>query len=437
MNGKDIMNSRYTGYLFCALAMVGVGSTVVVSRPIAVGLPPFTATVLRFAIALPLFVLVMRRRGVRWPRLSRRDAWPVIAQGGAGSVGYTVLLISGMKLASAADAGVIAGTLPAVSAVVAMIALGERPGVALLGTIALATTGVLICTVHVDDIAGPQARHSLVGNALVFAAIVCEALFILLNRKLRTPVDPLPLSALMCGVGLMVAIVPACLERPWTYALDIKALGGVLYYALVPTVAGFVLWYAGARRISGAEAGLMTALVPVNTVALAALVLREAVSAAQLTGVVCVLGVPCCWPPWARCAARARQPEALSTKNEALATLYVLPIAECPGLPTIDRNSRRVDGSVRNVPSMRDVTMLTPALCTPRVDMHWCAASRITPTPAGCNTSFSVSAICTVIFSWICRRLAKASTSRASFEMPTTRWFGRYATCARPMIGTM
>lgn len=284
------MNSRYAGYLFCALAMLGVGSTVVVSKAIAAGLPPFSATALRFAIAFPLFVLAMRCLGVRWPRLDRRDALLVIAQAGAGSVGYTVLLISGMKLASAADAGVIAGTLPAVSAGVAMLALGERPAPALLGAILLATAGVLVCTVHPGEFSAPHAVSSLAGNALVFLAIVCEALFILLNRKLRTAVAPLPLSALMCSIGFAVAIVPACFEKPWTLPVDASALGGVLYYALVPTVAGFVLWYAGAARISGAEAGLMTALVPVSAVALAAMVLGEPVSAAQLAGVACVLG---------------------------------------------------------------------------------------------------------------------------------------------------
>ncbi|RKR36755.1 DMT family transporter [Paraburkholderia sp. BL17N1] len=287
------MNSRYAGYLFCALAMVGVGSTVVVSKSIAAGLPPFSATALRFAIAFPLFVLAMRWRGVRWPRLDRRDTLLVIAQAGAGSVGYTVLLISGMKLASAADAGVIAGTLPAVSAGVAMLALGERPAPALIGAILLATAGVLACTlhtVHPGEFTAPRMASSLAGNALVFLAIVCEALFILLNRKLRTAVAPLPLSALMCGIGFVVAIVPACFEKPWALPVDASALGGVLYYALVPTVLGFVLWYAGAARLSGAEAGLMTALVPVSAVALAAVVLGESVSAAQLAGVACVLG---------------------------------------------------------------------------------------------------------------------------------------------------
>ncbi|WP_109481888.1 DMT family transporter [Paraburkholderia sp. C35] len=286
------MNTRYSGYFYCTLAMIGVGTTVIVSKTIAAGLPPFTATALRFAIAFPVFVAMMRVQKTGWPKLDKRDALLVIAQAGAGSVGYTVCLISGMRLASAADAGVIAGTLPAVSAGFAALALGERPSLALLGAIALATVGVLACTVRIDDMAASRDAHSLVGNMLIGAAIVCEALFILLNRKLRTPVAALPLSALMSGIGLLVAIVPAAFEQPWRIPFDaslVAALTGVVYYALVPTVLGFVLWYAGASRISGAEAGLVTALVPVSTLAFAAGLLHESISHAQLAGVACVL----------------------------------------------------------------------------------------------------------------------------------------------------
>ncbi|CAG4894667.1 DMT family transporter [Paraburkholderia gardini] len=284
------MNSRSTGYLFCALAMIGVGSTVVVSKTIAAGLPPFCATALRFAIAFPLLAAIMRMRGATFPRLNRRDTMLVIAQAGAGSVGYTVFLISGMKLASAADAGVIAGTLPAVTAGVAMIAFGERPRPALIGAILLATAGVLACTVRFDDIEGARNSRALVGDALVLAAVFCEVLFILLNRKLSTPVPALQLSALMSGIGFAVAVVPALFEAPWRGHVDSAAIAGVVYYALVPTVAGFVLWYAGAARISGSEASLTTALVPVSSVALAAWLLHEPVSVAQLGGVACVLG---------------------------------------------------------------------------------------------------------------------------------------------------
>ena len=42
-----------------------------------------------------------------------------------------------------------------------------------------------------------------------------------------------------------------------------------------------------------------------------------------------------------------------------------------------------------------------------------------TPTPLGFKTLSMHCAICAVIFSWTCKRLANASTTRASVLMPT------------------
>ena len=290
------MGSRLTGYFFCALAMIGVGSTVVASKLIAQGLPPFTATALRFAIAFPLFVLAMKLTGEGWPPVSRRETWLLVLQSGSGSVGYTVLLLSGMRLASATDAGVIAGTLPAVAALVAIVALRERPGALTLAAVALASAGVLVCTMHTGDasssvsMGGMRSPSRLLGNAFVLLAVVCEALFILLGKRLRTPVSPLQMSTLMSGIGLALSLLPALGERPWALHYDRMAVAGVVYYALVPTVGGFMLWFAGAARIAGAQASALTAFVPVSAAAFAAAVLHEAIGAPQWWAIACVLG---------------------------------------------------------------------------------------------------------------------------------------------------
>jgi drug/metabolite transporter (DMT)-like permease len=289
------MGSRLTGYFFCALAMIGVGSTVVASKLIVDGLPPFTATALRFAIAFPLFVLAMKATGQPWPRVSRREAWLLVLQSGSGSVGYTVLLLSGMRLTSATDAGVIAGTLPAVAALVAIAVLRERPGRLTLGAVGLATIGVLICTVRTGDDSGQGAAAvsaaTLLGNSFILVAVVCEAVFILLNKRLRTPVSPLQMSTLMSGIGLVLSLVPAALtERPWALHYDGIAVLGVVYYALVPTVGGFLLWFAGAARIDGAQASALTAFVPISAALFAAAVLHEAIRPAQWWAIACVLG---------------------------------------------------------------------------------------------------------------------------------------------------
>lgn len=285
------MGARLTGYFYCTLAMIGVGSTVVASKMIAHGLPPFTATALRFTIALPLFMVLMKLTRQRWPQVSRGEALLLIVQAASGSVGYTVLLLIGMRLTSAIDAGVIAGTLPAVAALVAVAALRERPGPLTIGAIALATASVLVCTIGTADApTSSVSATSLLGNVCVLVAVLCEALFILLNKRLRTPVTPLQMSTLMAGIGLVLSLVPALAERPWSIAFDAPALAGVAYYALVPTVGGFLLWFAGAGRIAGTQASALTAFVPISAAAFAAVVLHERIDAMQWCAMACVLG---------------------------------------------------------------------------------------------------------------------------------------------------
>ncbi|AHF84937.1 membrane protein [Rhizobium leguminosarum bv. trifolii WSM1689] len=278
------MSRQVQGYIYLALAMLTVGSTVVASKLIASGLPPFSATALRFAIAFPVLLLLMWATGARLPRFSRHDRLILIIQAGAGSVGYTTLLISGLSLTSAADAGVIIGTLPVVSAAISILLLRERPQRALLLAVALATAGVLSIAFTPDAAGG-----ALSGNALIFLAVVCEGLFILLNKRLKTEIAPLALSTLMAGIGFIVAAIPAVFEAPFAHGISTSALGAVVYYALVPTVGGFLLWYAGAERVSGTEAALFTALAPVSAVMLAFIILGEPVGLSQIAGIACVL----------------------------------------------------------------------------------------------------------------------------------------------------
>jgi len=281
------------GYLYCALAMVTVGSTVVASKVIAAGLPPFTATALRFMVALPVFLVLCWLLRARWPRIGRRDAALLLLQAGAGSVGYTVLLISGMSFTSAATAGVLVGTLPIVTAAFAVLGLGERPTVRLLGAIALAALGVLVASGVNWPAAGAgvaRGAGQLLGMALILASVACESFFILLNKRLRAPIEALPLSTLMSALGLLLAGgASLAIERPWEISMNASALQAVLYYALVPTVLGFVLWYAGAARISGAEAALFTALSPISATLLASTILHEPITMPQLAGMACVL----------------------------------------------------------------------------------------------------------------------------------------------------
>ncbi|KVC94294.1 DMT family transporter [Burkholderia ubonensis] len=285
------MKTRLIGYLYLAAAMTGVGSTVIASRLAADGLPPFTATALRFLIATPLLFALMRAQRLRWPRLSRRDAGLLVVQAAAGGVGYTVLLICGTRLSSPLDAGVMLGTLPAMSTLIAAVLLRERQTPRDWAAAALATAGVLLVT-FTPGHAAPSMR-ALAGDALVLAAVACEAVFILLNRRLAVPLAPLTLSTAMSGLGFALALVPAAFEwhaatAGWTSGA-IAAVVSVVYYALVPTVLGYLCWYAGSARTSGTEAALFTAFAPVSAVLFAVTLFGETLNAARLAGIALVV----------------------------------------------------------------------------------------------------------------------------------------------------
>ena len=69
----------------------------------------------------------------------------------------------------------------------------------------------------------------------------------------------------------------------------------------MPTVGGYLLWYAGAARVDAGRAALYTAVLPVAALVLAAAVLHEPVGVRQLVGAACVLAaIAASAVPWRR-----------------------------------------------------------------------------------------------------------------------------------------
>lgn len=284
------------GPVLCGAAMATVGTSVLASKLIGLQVEPFAATAMRHALALPVLLLlcVLCRPAWAWP--GWRDASILLLQAASGSVGYTVLLIAGTSMASATDAGVVAGTLPAMATLFAILVLGERPGLPALLGIALATAGVLLLSV--SDGAGPGAplpRRTL-GIALVAAAVACEVIFILGQRRLSTPIEPLAMATLMSAGGLMLSLPAAGvawamgLSRTGLDASNLPlAMAAIAWYAWVPTVLGFWLWYAGAGRATATQAAVATAWLPLVAVVGAAAVLGETLSSPQVGALALVL----------------------------------------------------------------------------------------------------------------------------------------------------
>ena len=243
-----------------AAAMALVGSTVVASKIIAAGLPFH-----RHLRCVAGAALLLPHETDRRPCPDSARDWALLtAQAAAGSVGYTVLLITGLQARLGGGRRHHPGRIAAgVRRPGRDALLGERPGATLVA-IAIATAGVWLTMASPPALKAPRHWRAMRWCWAPCAAKACSSLRTSGCAPAARCVDHHDRHR----PGRLGAGEPAG-RGARTLALPADAVLAVAYYALAPTVGGFLLWYAGAAR-NGAEAALFTAVAPVCAVLLAA-----------------------------------------------------------------------------------------------------------------------------------------------------------------------
>ena len=116
-----------TGYLLLFAGMALVGTYTALSKPLSEAFPVFLLAWLRFAIAA-LVMMPWLRRVHDEPPLSSTVKRALFLQSLFGNFLFSILMLSGVALTSAAAAGVIMAALPPLVAVFSWWFLRERAG---------------------------------------------------------------------------------------------------------------------------------------------------------------------------------------------------------------------------------------------------------------------------------------------------------------------
>jgi drug/metabolite transporter (DMT)-like permease len=271
-------------YLACAMLMTG--ANVPIGKVVVATLPVYAFTFLRFAAAsLLLAFLASRETGPRLNDLAARDWLGVGAMSLFGMVLYTVFILEGVKRTSGVDAGIILATLPAVVALLGALFLRERPRALQLLAVAMAAGGVaLILTREAPPGAG--AASSLLGDLLVGAAVLGEAAFVVLSRRLSGVLSPLRLalagSVCACALSLPLALASGDLGRLGAVPLMTWILAG--WYTLSASILCLWLWYRGVGYVETWMAGVCTACLPLAALAVSVFALGEPLTWTQAAG---------------------------------------------------------------------------------------------------------------------------------------------------------
>ncbi|MBX9590482.1 MAG: DMT family transporter [Hyphomonadaceae bacterium] len=281
--------SRLAAAASLLAAMTLTGANVAFGKAVVAEFPIYVFVLFRFAVATAALLLVAgAESGPRLKDMTQGQRRDLVLMALFGMVGFTVLIFEGLKRTAAADAGIITATLPAVVALLGVIAIGDRLSRPQAGAVVLAVAGLIL----VQASGAASGTSTLLGNLFVGGAVLCEASFVLLGKRLAPPYRPLRLALGANLVGLVLSLPLALMELPTFDPASVRpamwALG--VWYSLAASVICLWLWYRGLPHVETWLAGLTTAAIPVAALGMSALYLGETIGPARLAGAALVIG---------------------------------------------------------------------------------------------------------------------------------------------------
>jgi drug/metabolite transporter (DMT)-like permease len=121
-------------------------------------------------------------------------------------------------------------------------------------------------------------------------ALAGEVCFSLLAAPLLPVLGPVRVSAWACALAVPQLAVAAAVTGEYRHlrAPTPTETTALLYLTVVLTVGAFLAWYGGVRRLGVERAGVFAGLIPVASLAGAALLDRAVPNPAQLAGTAAV-----------------------------------------------------------------------------------------------------------------------------------------------------
>ena len=293
---------RPLAYACLALSMALVGSYVALSKPLAAVFPVMLLAWLRFGIGA-LAMLHWLKQPTAEPPMTPQTRRLLFLESFLGNFLFTVCMISGVKLTTAVSAGVIMAAIPAAVAVLSWLFLRERVAPRVWAGVVCAVAGIGLLSLSKSQQIVPtgsagavDSGHQLtwVGNLLLIAAVLCEASYAVIGKKLTQSLTPRRITSLINLWGFALTL-PFGVWLAWGFDFGAVTAGTwllLLFYALAACMWTVWLWMTGLKTVPAAQAGVFTVLLPISAALVGVVALDERLSPAQaLAFAVALLGV--------------------------------------------------------------------------------------------------------------------------------------------------
>ncbi len=286
--------SKIKGKIYLLFAFSLAGTSVITGYILSETMGSFTVTFVSLGIMLLCLAPFYGGEAAKTIRQLKSSDWKMlILQAIFGIFLFRIFLLSGVSLTSTVEAGILTGTAPAITAVLAYLVLKEIPSGWTAAGIACTVMGIVLLA-GVNIYSATFSAEHIGGNVLILCAMVSESTFNIISRRHRAkqldktdiPIHPLVQTLIVSAVAFVLSIIPALMEQPFI-ALQMIGLNewlALIWYGLIVTALAFVFFYAGVKHCDAYTTAAFSGMIPLTSMLLSLLLLRETISFVQWGG---------------------------------------------------------------------------------------------------------------------------------------------------------
>ncbi len=264
-------------------------------------MPPQSFNSIRILLASIVFILSIAwaRRSVEFRKkristvfytpnpLTARDRWDLVWLGVVGHCFYQLGFAGGVDLTSVANASLLMGATPVAVALLSLALGRERLHATHWAGVALSCLGVYF-VVGGASFGGATLR----GDLLVLGSVMCWSAYTIGAMRMMQRHSPLYVTGVTMAIGGLpyIAIaMPQMLHTDWG-AVSLWTWGALVWSALFALNLAYLAWYISVQRLGPARTAVYSNVVPIAALAVAALWLREPITATKAIGAAAILG---------------------------------------------------------------------------------------------------------------------------------------------------
>lgn len=284
-------------YLALVMTVIFWGLSFVATKVALESIPTFTLVFLRFGLSAVLFLILMIGKGV--PSFSGRDHFLIILTACFEPGLYFIFETIGLQYTSAPKASLIIATVPIAVLILSSFLLGERSTLTSFFGIILSLIGIAILIGGGVDFTW-SLEGSLLGDLLIFGAVISAAFYIVSARNLGKKYSALQITSLQIIYGALLYLPAFLWELPrvdWS-SITSRSLTAVACLTVFATVVAFFFYNYALTKISASRASVFINGIPVVTAVGAWLILGETLTGLQMAGgllvllAVCITNIP-------------------------------------------------------------------------------------------------------------------------------------------------